>query len=269
MKSKILPSSEDDKTLGESIGGGKGGIEQIYCWKSGESSETWDKFSAYVQKINYTYIKDAAKWFLDTASLSFSLTIDDLMMAMTLFVLFADNIKILTAGKEVDEDFIIVNTVCLFAFIGEFLLNTWSKTEYTSLKPLKFKGYIFTFFWFLDFVAILSMFPDIPFIANPLGLGGISSSVSNTSGLSKIGRVIRLVRLVRLVKLYKIATERTKRQKLEEDMMENVNAGTLVNMEGLCCMFGEIFLCNLYCCRRNFPLLLAYQKALVFFYHAL
>eukprot|EP00605_Chrysophyceae_sp_TOSAG23-4_P001372 GSChrysophyteH1.ASY1.ANO1.1492.1 assembled CDS len=119
------------------------------------------------------------------------------MMVMTIFVLFADNIKLMTADKSVDEDFVLVNAICLFAFILELVFF-----------PFQYDGYLLTFFWVLDVIAILSMLPDIYWIAEPIGLGGISGSVSSTNKLSKAGRVVRLVRLVRLVKLYKIASER-------------------------------------------------------------
>jgi hypothetical protein len=38
-------------------------------------------------------------------------------------------------------------------------------------------GYCFTFFWWLDLISILSLFPEIGFIAEPLGLSGLSNSV--------------------------------------------------------------------------------------------
>eukprot|EP00606_Chrysophyceae_sp_TOSAG23-5_P000700 GSChrysophyteH2.ASY1.ANO1.1190.1 assembled CDS len=179
----------------------------VYCWKS-DDSETWEKVKEFLQSVNYGCIKETTKWFMETASLSIRLSVDDVMMVMTIFVLFADNIKLMTADKSVDEDFVLVNAICLFAFILELVLNTWSKTTVKSFFPFQYDGYLLTFFWVLDVIAILSMLPDIYWIAEPIGLGGISGSVSSTNKLSKAGRVVRLVRLVRLVKLYKIASER-------------------------------------------------------------
>ena len=225
---KILPTADnsDDSNLSRRMENGGAG-QVAYCWKGDEKNETFDDFMHFVKRVNYSCLKDATKWFLDVASISLKLTVDDLMMAMTIFVLFADNIKLMTAAKTVDADFILINAICLFAFIGEFILNTWSKTYVTGCAPFAFKGYMFTFFWWLDLIAILSMLPDIPWIAEPLGMGGISSSLSSTNKLSKAGRVVRLVRLVRLVKLYKIASERRKKIKQEEEMMELVRTGAL------------------------------------------
>ena len=81
--------------------------------------------------------------------------------------------------------------VCLFFFIAELVLNTWAKTSIVSWYPFKMIGYTGSFFWCLDIIAIFSMFPDIDWIAEPMGLGGITSSVSGNSNLTKAGRVVR------------------------------------------------------------------------------
>jgi len=116
----------------------------------------------------------------------------------------------------------------MFFFILELILNTWSKTTYSSFSPkIKFEGYLFSFYWWLDLIAIVSMWFDIDWIAVPMGIGGVSSSVSGTSNLAKAGRVVRLVRLVRLVKLFKIASERRKRAQQEQQLMELVAVGAI------------------------------------------
>jgi hypothetical protein len=104
-------------------------------------------------------------WFLDFANMRVSLSFDDLMMILTFFVLFADDIRLLTAPKSVDSGFQIVNSICLFFFIFELLLTTWAKTRIPSWSPFVMKGYMFSFFFFLDLIAILSMLPDINWIA--------------------------------------------------------------------------------------------------------
>lgn len=226
---KVLPSNDgDDSTLSQRATLDSADKEEVaYCCNPDEKNETWDDLMHFLGRVNYQCAKEATKWLLDQAGINLRFTIDDLMMAMTIFVLFADNIKLMTSSKSVDEDFITINAVCLLAFAVELLLNTWSKTKVTSFIPWAHEGYLFTFFWTLDLVAILSMLPDIPWIADPIGLGGISSSLSSTNKLSKAGRVVRLVRLVRLVKLYKIASERRKKAKQEEEMMELVRTGAL------------------------------------------
>ncbi len=228
---RIQPqSSELDELLSKSIGEEE--EKMVYCWKSDSESELYTKIKTFMETVNYNCIKETTKWFMETATLSFQLTVDDLMMIMTLFVLFADNFKLMYASKTIDDDFIVINAICLFAFIFELMLNTWSKTNFKLIRNrqgcrITYEGYLFTFFWILDVIAILSMLPDIPWIADPIGLGGISSSVSSTNKLSKVGRVLRLVRLVRLVKLYKITLERRKKAKQEEEMMRLVHDGVM------------------------------------------
>ena len=164
--------------------------------------------------IAYAKLKVDTLWFLE--KWSFSVSMDDLLMVMTLFVLFGDNIKLLAAAKELDEGFETANSICMFFFIAELISNTWARTNISSLYPFKYTGYLFSFFWYLDIVSIVSMWFDITWIANPMGMGGIANQVgASNANLTKAGRVARLVRLVRLVRLYKIAMD--KRHKMKED----------------------------------------------------
>ena len=89
-----------------------------------------------------------------------------------------------------------------------------------------YEGYIFGFYFWLDAIAILSLCPDIPWIAESIGLDGVNIA-GNGGGGGGGGRVIRMVRLVRLVKLYKIATEKRKHQKIEAELMELVKSGAI------------------------------------------
>lgn len=203
----------------------------------GAKSKTWQRVVAFLNTISYSCFKESTKWILDAGGVTIRVTFDDVMMFMTLFVLFADNIRLMAADKVVDADFIIVNSICLFAFIVELLANTWSKSDniqcvmismfddQIQIPWLYSEGFIFSFFWWLDLVAILSMLPDIPWIADPLGIGGVSSSYDASSAITKVGRVLRLVRLVRLIKLYKIFQIRSRKAKQERELMEKVKSG--------------------------------------------
>ena len=68
--------------------------KQKYTWVT-----DWLEF---FRSINYYSFKNGALFFMDKFSVTF--TFDDLMMAMTLFVLFGDSIKLMsaqqTAGKK-------------------------------------------------------------------------------------------------------------------------------------------------------------------------
>lgn len=96
-----------------------------------------------------------------------------------------------------DDSFAVAYSVCLFAFIVELLSYSWTRTEIESLYPPRIKGYLFSFFWWLDVVAIMSLFPDIKFIGKPMSIYGITTNVGSGANYGKAGRVVRLVRLVR------------------------------------------------------------------------
>jgi hypothetical protein len=131
-----------------------------------------------------------------------------------------------------DASFETAYAVCLFTFIFEWLGNTWAKTTFTRFRPYpQWTGYFLTFFWWLDLIAILSLFPDIYFIAHPLGIGSLTNSSASGDNYERAGRVIRLVRLVRLVRVYKVASQRSRRAAQEEELMELVRLGVIQREE--------------------------------------
>jgi len=54
----------------------------------------------YINKITYESIKAWTRDLVDNFAIHFSISFDDVMMAMTLFVLFADSIKILATPRS-------------------------------------------------------------------------------------------------------------------------------------------------------------------------
>jgi hypothetical protein len=87
-----------------------------------------------------------------------------------------------------------MNSICFVFFCFEFALASFGKSRVLSFYPLSYSGkhsfplslsvgwflvvstgYLFNFFWFLDLASIVSMFPDVPWIANPIGIGSISN----------------------------------------------------------------------------------------------
>lgn len=85
-------------------------------------------------------------------------------------MLFMDDIKLLVFPKQVDTSFSISYAICLFTFIFELVATSWSKSTFERFYPPKYNGYIFSFFWWLDLIALLTLFPDVHFIASGLGL---------------------------------------------------------------------------------------------------
>jgi class 3 adenylate cyclase len=178
--------------------------------------------------LTYENIKSATNWFLDTANFQFSLSFDDLMMIMTFFVLFIGDITILAVDKDDDVAVEIVTTICLFAFIFELIASSWAKTIVSSFQPLIYEGYLFSFFFWLDIIAILSMLPDIPWIATDLGIGTLANDVGGTnSSFSQAARVVRTVRLVRLVRVYKITAERRRLKKINDELLILLEDGAI------------------------------------------
>jgi hypothetical protein len=98
-------------------------------------------------------------------------------------------------------------------FALELVLSTWAKP-----------GYKFSFYFWLDLVATVSLIPDIGFIWDPMiGVEDDESGSSDAEQIQNAGkasragtrtsrviRVIRLIRLIRIVKLYKNAQKAMK-----------------------------------------------------------
>ena len=69
--------------------------------------------------------------------------------------------------------------------------------------------YFLTFFFWLDIISTISMFPDIGWIWNAITGSGSATSVgslaktSRASRVTRVIRIVRLIRLIRIVKLYK------------------------------------------------------------------
>ncbi len=61
--------------------------------------------------------KDQTRWFLDHASVR--LSYDDLMMFITVFVLFGDDLKILLFEKGADDTFVFLTSLSFFMFVLE------------------------------------------------------------------------------------------------------------------------------------------------------
>lgn len=110
------------------------------------------------------------------------------------------------AAFSVDADVVFwsISTVALALFVTEF-------TVFSIGKP----GYLFSFYFWLDLVATLSLIPDIGWIWNPLTNSDDSSDVGSADEVragraaragtraGRVVRIVRLIRLVRIVKLYK------------------------------------------------------------------
>ena len=91
------------------------------------------------------------------------------MMAVTIFVLFGNDIRILYFPPSADAGFSFFVSLSFILFVLEVLLHSWAKSDY-SKGIFKVKGYAFSFFFWLDLLAVLSMIPDVPWLASGIGL---------------------------------------------------------------------------------------------------
>ena len=142
------------------------------------------------------------------------------MTVITIYALFADDLRVLFFEKPNDYIFYTVTSISLFFFL-ELVLASLATDKY-------FLGF---YFW-LDLVATLSLITDIAWIYDPIvGTQGIEAGNAEQAGnvaragrsarigtrASRIARVIRLIRLIRVVKLYKNAQAAMLREQLRKE----------------------------------------------------
>ena len=154
------------------------------------------------------------------------------MTIATLFVLFGDWIRTLSFPPSADATFDVLHNVAFVLFVLELVMNCWAKSDFSG-GLFRVKGYMFSFFFWLDLLCIFSMFPDLHWTSTLFGMGDMSengSAVGAEAGKAgkigvKTGRVVRMARLVRLVKLYKITSQRNKERKMVEDLGKLIELG--------------------------------------------
>ena len=147
------------------------------------------------------------------------------MSIITIYALFSADIQAAWLRIEVDYAFNVIQCLLVAIFSLEWILNIISKIDY-----------LWSFFFWLDFIATVSLIQDIDWVMNPiLGYGSARqksykssvqaakamSKVSSASRATRVLRVIRIVRLIRMVKLYKsVVTARENQEKLKKKERE-------------------------------------------------
>ena len=149
---------------------------------------------------------------------------------MDRFVLFGDEIHTLVGGIAADDAFNALMGVAFFLFLMELLVYSWTKStiefgkssnlsnfvkKFLPFGDFTIHGYLFGFYFWLDFLAVVSMLPEVTWIAAALSLDFNASAAGDVGTAGKLGRVARMVRLVRLVKLYKTGAKRLEEKKKE------------------------------------------------------
>ena len=165
--------------------------------------------------------------FLDSSPILITMSI------LTIWALFASDICYAFLSIKVDEAFNIIQCILLGLFSLEFILTCISK-----------ENYMFSFFFFLDFISTVSLIQDIDYVMDPImGYAPIQddkiskngkrksaqaakaiSKVSTASRATRVLRVIRIVRLIRMVKLYKnVLIAKEKKEILKEEQKKKIN----------------------------------------------
>lgn len=90
-------------------------------------------------------------------------------MAATIFVLFGDDLRLLCFPPSADSTFAFFTSLSFFLFLLEMILHSWAKSDF-SRGLFRIKGYAFSFFFWLDLLAVLSMVPDVAWLASSLGI---------------------------------------------------------------------------------------------------
>jgi hypothetical protein len=127
------------------------------------------------------------------------------MTALTIYALFGDDLRLLFFTKSADWLFNLLTSISMLAFVFEIVISAIAKTE----------EYLFSFYFWLDVIATISLIFDISWVwdqitgvddieASQLGQlmrAGRGARVGTKAG--RIVRIVRILRLVRIMKLYK------------------------------------------------------------------
>lgn len=128
------------------------------------------------------------------------------MTILTVYVLFADDIKMIATGIYADDIFSAVCLAIMVLFAIELTISCYC-----------LDNYILSFYFWLDFVSLISMLLDISWFYTALitNLSG-GTNAKSIAAIAKAGRgakvgsravrilrVLRIIRLVRISKLYK------------------------------------------------------------------
>lgn len=135
-------------------------------------------------------------------------TVTLIMAFVTIFALVGDDIRVFGFGKDSDELFFGAMTISMFMFATEIWINTIVIDEFK-----------YSFFFWLDIIATLSLVIDIPWFTNIIRLAlvdyppnyksvnavpGVGGNASSQGNILQLVKSLRLIRLIRIIKLYKI-----------------------------------------------------------------
>ena len=133
------------------------------------------------------------------------------MSITTIFALFGDDLRLWFTSKTADPFFYGGLSISFVLFGTEILINSCVVDDFK-----------YSFFFWLDMIATLSLIIDIAWIVEFIELlmglpvdstsadvfpGENSSSSNSGSKAAKVVKSLRLIRLIRIIKLYKYAVK--------------------------------------------------------------
>ncbi|KAF4730722.1 hypothetical protein FOZ62_014769 [Perkinsus olseni] len=181
-------------------------------------------------------LKERLTIFMDSKNVQIFMTI------VTIFALYGDDFRIFATYKAADPAFYVSFIVALVLLVIELSINS-----------VILEDYKWSFFFWLDCVATVSLIPDIGWITDFLaslyeigdsmgqgggGQSGVARAGRASRAGSRAGRIVRLVRLVRLLRVVNLA--KLFRSELVEDDWESCPllgralAGSLVAFSSFC-----------------------------------
>lgn len=174
------------------------------------------KFERFYNSLTYVNIKNCIRYYMESATFNFKLSFEDVILILTIYILFADDIKIMTTDREADHAFSVSYMICFCIFLFDIIVNTWCRTTFLPHFPYIESGYALSFYWWIDVISTFCIVPDIHFLANGIGI----ETETQKGSYSQVGKIVRLVRLVRLIQIYRRNKETKLRLELEEDLNE-------------------------------------------------
>ena len=133
------------------------------------------------------------------------------MTIVTLFALFGDDFRLWFFESWIDPYFYSVLSLCFVLFALEILLNSCVVDDFK-----------YSFFFWLDIVATLSLIVDIVWLVEIIETildmkpstsaadvlpGQVVTSSEDSERIAKIIKSLRLIRLIRIIKLYKYVVQ--------------------------------------------------------------
>lgn len=155
-------------------------------------SESWDDFGIdHVSEVDFDALSavshdaqspksDGNTWETFRAAVIGALQsrlVGVIMGTATVIALFGYDVRLLFFQKDSDPVWTVIISTCFFLFLIELILNSIVKTtvepgdQRTNWRQhlmCGLHGYLFSFFFWLDFVATMSLIPEIEWIWGPI-----------------------------------------------------------------------------------------------------